>query len=1682
MDFVDNSGHVFTLESYYQKPIGYEYEVRPYVFWMNGNNGMKMSVNNYYVKIINALIAVPDTNLDIANDFTLEIYIDNSQIFTLMKAEIIQDIIKDKLDIKDALKISKEDMIDKWHDSNMLSSKNEKDLIACKISSESTEYLLIPIYVIGNTSEEGTWTTNILIHYKFSDGTNTIEESWTPVTVGGVWTAELETLQINKQNYGIKIPKDILKAVYQESFRNDVFNEALWNDKVKEYLLNYMGIRGETGNYKSIIKSLKWFGYGDKISISHLLNTDNTVETQFVRDWFDSKTDILESFKAFKNSTMLSVIMPLKAETEGSNGFDFSKKQAFGEDNPELEDLLSKNVLVNATLQSPETEAFYYAKPYFDYIFLELGLKLSCLKYYFEKYFLPIHLSVHSAALQDKVFANSVKMLNASSSTTAARICDIADYDEVSFPKSHLQYFTHQLHIVDENLNEFEGFNPDIDTVYYINDTCLNIPVKFKSFNKFYSCVFILEKLEKVKDSYDKHILINKPVKYNEIDTLYIKDKFYNELQNADIDISYSFDFNNYSVYYKGIDTLKEKIKNASKAYASESTGEMSYSDGKYVLTLDGKEYEISESTIEEYRDGKYYIIPSKDNVNANIFDASKFSYIYYVIEDVYLSIRYNYDILQEIKISGKDISDHIYINRIPDSSIIFETHFNFMQSKEDLRSIYHDFVIYPKIINQPSVIYKSNQNIYDRSNASHIDFWTDQSFRLRVLCNNKWYSYEFTAKLHELNIALGKLEYKYWFDDIHVSSKFMQLSELSNDHVKFNSFMFEPLLATVNNIDFLGDLNAYLKLSNIQYISNEYIDDDAFYYFIKIGSIEIAFRHSDKGKDIIIPAKSYSYKPLSIEDTVMLFNEKGDAQSKVYILQTDNNMLYDKESENIGIMLVRGIENSTAYEDKAGSSIYKISENSLSVSENGDLAVKDALGNSSEALVFKYDKDSNSYWTIYRNVKYSFPVNEKIHDSWNEFLKKYISTYSISSDKYLNNIHIFGIYKKKLKEESLFYSSGKMLRYCGIEFSQNPYLANGTIYNDRIFISGSYSQQSSLTPNLWIDTSDENADIYVYWADPSVKEYSKFYGYYIQVDENGKECFDSEGNKVITMSPKTEIVKEGKHIGYYVFDNWEDFINSSDDIIPVNISDDSSVIYYIKYGNDTSRGIYYYIDWPSKDDPTVLGWKLSVLDDSGSKVEVNLESYNTFMENLKSSYKIRLDFYINNKKAVFNNNFEVLTAEESKIIENGGTVEKYGTVLSKGNTVETRGFFYYDESIGKYLLYDYQTLEWTEIDSDSFEHDAVIMYTEDSSSDNEIRYDKVSFNNYFKQKIKNIPGKVTVKIDSSEFLSDKIDFNVWKEDNETGETEEIEKDGDSFVIQENDNASYYVTVNLKVTDENGNVILYDDDNWISPKIIYSDDDSESYERLAYSPDNEKTIDVSIGHKDYHYGDNSSESTIALYNVFFKNKTYKNVRDDKDNPDLTVIEPAVSLGDTFLNYDFYLMHDNDYWYGIFISRETIDNAMSIDDLKISKKLDPAWYLKDASDNSESSKAKNSPLKIDDYSLVYEKTGNEFLPNRMKFVSSEGKNHFDRDDIIAGLILNNINVPVKADFGSKWTIYPLSIGVTKEATQESNAEMFIFGTSKNDIIHYKGYYNITCRYSLDRYTQQQVTKTAVIKIS
>ena len=145
MEFIDHTGHIFTQKSYNDYPVGYEYEMLPYIFWLNDQYTQKLSIDNYYMLPIRPLVE-NSRNGDIK---AVSIKCD-SNVFKLVASKRIQEQQSLTVELKE--------------DSDDLKSELFIDDI---LQVKDDEFTMLPFYVIGNSSEEGTFSTTILItiHY-----------------------------------------------------------------------------------------------------------------------------------------------------------------------------------------------------------------------------------------------------------------------------------------------------------------------------------------------------------------------------------------------------------------------------------------------------------------------------------------------------------------------------------------------------------------------------------------------------------------------------------------------------------------------------------------------------------------------------------------------------------------------------------------------------------------------------------------------------------------------------------------------------------------------------------------------------------------------------------------------------------------------------------------------------------------------------------------------------------------------------------------------------------------------------------------------------------------------------------------------------------------------------------------------------------------------------------------------------------------------------------------------------------------------------------------------------------------------------------------------------------------------------------------------------------------------------
>ena len=238
-------------------------------------------------------------------------------------------------------------------------------------------------------------------------------------------------------------------------------------------------------------------------------------------------------------------------------------------------------------------EETYYYRSYSNFVIGELLYKLSALRYYYEHFFLPVHLSIHNASLHHKVYANDIKMICSASEHITEPIVKMGIWNDpyVEFPMNNEIWLTEQVHYVDELFNEWKF--DDIDAysknreIYYIHDTCANIPIKFINYttdengNIIYNdeALHVHLLLEKITSEDDNILYVNTPINlYNDI--LHIYDITDHEIDLNDTRVSYSNDGGRtYSTYFYGINSLKEILINDKT-----STVELSKSNDDYVI------------------------------------------------------------------------------------------------------------------------------------------------------------------------------------------------------------------------------------------------------------------------------------------------------------------------------------------------------------------------------------------------------------------------------------------------------------------------------------------------------------------------------------------------------------------------------------------------------------------------------------------------------------------------------------------------------------------------------------------------------------------------------------------------------------------------------------------------------------------------------------------------------------------------------------------------------------------------------------------------------------------------------------------------------------------------------------------------------------------------------------------
>ena len=1658
MEFVDNTGHIFSIKSYNEKPIGYEYEETNYIFWIDANTS-KLSINNYYSRPIYALYLLDkDYNInDLQDDenspIQISIEIENSNVYKLISSKEFNSYIlsNEYTNLNDYIDLGNAD------DSQYLkSSLSNKDLYVIKttetvsntktLQSVDFNYLLIPIYPIGCATEEGTWISNIMIHIH---DTNTNVHEWCPISIGGEFINEYEELIINGKNIGVSLPKDILKAVYPESLYNDEFNESLYNEKLKEYLINKNIIRSECGNFNSAIASLKWFGYGDKISISKLLKTDNTSMSQYLLDYFNVKNDIIDSFKSFTSSALISLKLMLNKELNEVYPFNPNLNyEFFGENKPKMLSLLDhyeKVKIGNHDMPIDEdVEKYWYWKPYFDFSFNELGIKLALLKKFYKQYFLPIHLYIHNASLGYKVYANDIKYTITTGVSMSEPIISLNIKDnEVKFSNDSTYYFSKQIHYIDHNFNEFDlnDIEHDNRSWYYLNDTCVNIPIEFISNERnkgYFNCVFILlNKNISHEPLFESHFIFTQADQYV---------------------------YKNFIIYPKKLNiNVRDKISDDSNISIT----------SKYYEYWINDDFELKLLVNNRWYEHKFNL-----KIHNPTLDFGTLRYRYYLNEHNYLLNR----------ISSNTSNIH---------SLIFTNELDQINKSTDI-------------------------------NISNLIDYNDSLFNLLNLDDSKSF-------IKTLDISDIDNLWQHFDSNYDILSPFTQLNRLDHDNkvVSFNSFMHNCELVNVNNIDYDIDFYKILKYhldKNLMYIDGTLLNQDFYQYIIypyNGKDVEVLIHKDMIGYPIEIPLQYFNKDKLVIcshNGNIYILEEASENSDSYHInVMNSNNSIIVSEDEQANEYALLLDSLSLEY-DKINNAYY--SKDPITGEINGYYPIYDKLYNNLDYIYEKYSSNINlPNLDKYKNSLHLFNIytldkHEQnilvFHNDINILINGLIFThnsYDYENEYDSLKIHISG----KPNKDNI---STQYLDVYGLHLIE-PYIENGQILNipeEIKLYNYEYGLYVKRDYSLYYDSEGSDETRPEIYELPNIFEYdTNEFTYY---DDNRKylgslkfktlddfyndnridECIDIDGTWYI-YGINTELSSNYADKPFLRDGKWYAINKETNEEINININEifkEDSVYYaYDTEIKDLSNLDNYY--------KNKLAYKIKFY--GNNDILLTGVSLNNIYEIEYKYLKIEL-FY--NSKHIVRNRFYLLIDYMVEYIEQGYSFEfvdethirmykddeSYDIELIKLSPKylyknaddsyipnQNPAYYWYNvdnnsiTSLSSYLneleRYIYNGKEQT-LDSiisqldmyvEKFEHNKNIDNVDDYVDDSiEARY---HYYNYLSKDFTGKKGTYRLKLESN-FITDftvrlkldVIDANGYK-------TTYTNLDGEFTLIGNEQSVILYIQ--LSDLEDIENI-----DNWIVPQLLEITTIDKQLE-YNYEESGDDYILAHILNKNYYYGNNKSENVYNLYNDFFDLKF--NIYDayvENDNFLIcTLLNSVYDVNDElklhmYLDYDFYLMHDDKYWYGLYISRETCDKVQKHSDLIL----------------PEENKIMSLNSKTSDtiYKLKYQASSKEYLINRLEFISSNGFNHFKDDDIIACYINNNDRLPFNPYISSKWSISPMSLGMSDDSKFESNAEMTILSMPKNNNKYQKGYYKATVKYSLDRDIQHQFKNISTFLIS
>ena len=312
------------------------------------------------------------------------------------------------------------------------------------------KYYIYMIYVVGSSD------TAIEARQEFTINDETF-------IVGADFYEEREELKINLGNFGIELPESVQRAIYPSNVHEEAKDNILLNRKYKELLMDYIDVLGNKGSYSSLINSLRWFEYGDLLTIKEFWKHKEWEriiysDQEFTQILADRAKHMLTNFA---KTTYIGIYLAMQQEAhskDGDGGIQYDKEvyteyakydvmynasldkslpqdqvstldtnkdtlsqigvgAAYVTDHPDahtdmtgahwrrcLEHYNTQERLLAEPVPALENIAYMWSRT-------ELSIKMALLGNFYETYFMPIHLDLIHATIEDLVYTSAVKVI-----------------------------------------------------------------------------------------------------------------------------------------------------------------------------------------------------------------------------------------------------------------------------------------------------------------------------------------------------------------------------------------------------------------------------------------------------------------------------------------------------------------------------------------------------------------------------------------------------------------------------------------------------------------------------------------------------------------------------------------------------------------------------------------------------------------------------------------------------------------------------------------------------------------------------------------------------------------------------------------------------------------------------------------------------------------------------------------------------------------------------------------------------------------------------------------------------------------------------------------------------------------------------------------------------------------------